>query len=169
MATPDDPGWDTRPYLPLLERLRPGARLYFRLTANPTYSTFNRGTRGTRTAHTTPTHQLRWLLDRAPAAGFIIPALPHPEQPEHHQVNVLAARRLDFPRRHGDRRPAHVRIHTVTYEGHLEITDPTALHRTLTHGLGRAKSYGCGLLTVAPTRADREARDSIQRREEAHP
>ncbi|RLU82582.1 type I-E CRISPR-associated protein Cas6/Cse3/CasE [Streptomyces griseocarneus] len=147
LATSDSPGWDTRPYTRLLDALRPGQRLYFRLTANPTHSTFRRGQRGHRTPHTTPAHQLRWLLDRARDAGFTIPA--HPQHPDH-QVTIVGTQRLDFARRPGDRRGAHVRIRAVTYEGHLEVTDPAALARTLTHGLGRSKSYGCGLLTLAP-------------------
>jgi len=42
-----------------------------------------------------------------------------------------------------------VTLVTVTYDGLLEVTDPDALRRTLTRGLGRAKAYGCGLLTLA--------------------
>ncbi len=38
---------------------------------------------------------------------------------------------------------------TVTFDGRLEVTDPVALRRTLTMGLGKAKAYGCGLMTLA--------------------
>ncbi|MFD5550034.1 type I-E CRISPR-associated protein Cas6/Cse3/CasE, partial [Streptomyces goshikiensis] len=38
---------------------------------------------------------------------------------------------------------------TVTFDGCLEVTDPAALRRTLTLGLGKAKAYGCGLMTLA--------------------
>lgn len=38
---------------------------------------------------------------------------------------------------------------TVTFDGRLEVTDPAALRRTLTLGLGKAKAYGCGLMTLA--------------------
>lgn len=43
-----------------------------------------------------------------------------------------------------------VSLLTVTFDGRLEVTDPDALRRTLTRGLGRAKAYGCGLMTLAP-------------------
>ncbi|MFF4534267.1 type I-E CRISPR-associated protein Cas6/Cse3/CasE [Streptomyces sp. NPDC001407] len=155
LATPGNPGWDTRPYTRLLDALRPAMRLHFRLTAYPTRSTCRRGQRGHRTPLTTPADQLRWLLDRAPDAGFTIPALPHithPQHPDHHQVTVLGTQRLDFARQEGDRPGARVRIRAVTYEGHLDVTDPTALAHTLTRGLGRGRAYGCGLLTLAPAR-----------------
>ena len=38
---------------------------------------------------------------------------------------------------------------TATYEGRLEVTDPLMLRQALTHGIGPAKGYGCGLLTLA--------------------
>ncbi|ATM24674.1 CRISPR-associated protein Cse3 (plasmid) [Streptomyces alboflavus] len=43
-------------------------------------------------------------------------------------------------------------IRAVTYTGNLTVTDPHVLAQTLTHGLGPGKSYGCGLLTLAPAR-----------------
>ncbi|WP_442818446.1 type I-E CRISPR-associated protein Cas6/Cse3/CasE [Streptomyces sp. NBC_01237] len=69
LATPRTPGWETRPYAPVLNALRPGLRLQFRLAANPTRAAFHRGRRGVRTAATTPAQQIQWLLDRAPRAG----------------------------------------------------------------------------------------------------
>jgi CRISPR system Cascade subunit CasE len=48
------------------------------------------------------------------------------------------------------RRGKPVTLVTVTFDGRLEITDPEALRRTLTQGIGRARAYGCGLLTLAP-------------------
>ncbi|WP_226961810.1 MULTISPECIES: type I-E CRISPR-associated protein Cas6/Cse3/CasE [Streptomyces] len=40
----------------------------------------------------------------------------------------------------------------VAVRGELTVTDPAAFARTLSTGLGRAKSYGCGLLLVKPAR-----------------
>ncbi|MFG3429571.1 type I-E CRISPR-associated protein Cas6/Cse3/CasE [Streptomyces californicus] len=143
---PDTPGWDTRPYTPLLNALRPGALMRFRLTANPTKATFRRGRRGIRTAAATPAEQIQWLLQRAPGAGFT----PSPN----HQPALTVTRHqiLDFPRGPAGQPKKNVHLHAVTYEGHLQVTDPDALRHTLTHGLGRAKGYGCGLLTLAPDR-----------------
>ncbi|MCX4681570.1 type I-E CRISPR-associated protein Cas6/Cse3/CasE [Streptomyces sp. NBC_01433] len=150
-TNPDNPGWDTRPYTPLLEALRPGTRLYFRLTANPTRDVVHPSRRrSVRTALTTPTEQVQWLLDRAPKAGFTIPQ--RIEQPDQPQLTLTANQMLDFTRTPAEHRSRNVRIRTVTYEGHLHVTDPEALRHALTHGIGRGKAYGCGLLTLARTR-----------------
>ncbi|MET8605697.1 type I-E CRISPR-associated protein Cas6/Cse3/CasE [Streptomyces rubiginosohelvolus] len=145
LATPDNPGWDTRPYTPLLTALRPGTPMRFRLTANPTKAAFRRGQRGVRTAAATPADQIQWLLQRAPGAGFAISQ--HLDRPD---LTVTDCRVRDFQRGPAGRAGSNVHLHAVTYEGRLQVTDPDALRRTLTQGLGRAKGYGCGLLTLAP-------------------
>ncbi|MEV6527896.1 type I-E CRISPR-associated protein Cas6/Cse3/CasE [Longispora sp. NPDC051575] len=44
-------------------------------------------------------------------------------------------------------------LHAVTrYDGLAVITDPEALRNAITTGVGRGKSYGCGLLSIAPAR-----------------
>jgi CRISPR system Cascade subunit CasE len=45
-----------------------------------------------------------------------------------------------------------VRFTQATFDGRLRITDLDAFRRTLTQGLGKAKAYGCGLMTLAPVR-----------------
>ena len=45
-----------------------------------------------------------------------------------------------------------VRIAKARFSGTLEITDADAIRHTLTHGIGRARAYGCGLLTLAPVK-----------------
>ena len=42
-----------------------------------------------------------------------------------------------------------ITIVRVTYEGMLEVTGPDALRHALTSGIGHARAYGCGLLTLA--------------------
>ncbi|WP_031075063.1 type I-E CRISPR-associated protein Cas6/Cse3/CasE [Streptomyces sp. NRRL WC-3742] len=48
------------------------------------------------------------------------------------------------------RHHAGLKITRSEVRGHLAVTDPEALHRTLTDGLGSARAYGCGLLLVRP-------------------
>jgi CRISPR system Cascade subunit CasE len=168
-ATPEAPGWDTRPYTPFLDRLAKGDRWSFRLTANPVHHIRRTSDEPTkRTAHLTPIHQLGWLLDpgRQERAGFRILEKPHDkrllpagtthQQHEHHgdryELAVSNQRSLAFHKNRGAGAPGNkpVTLVTVTYDGRLEVTDPEALQRTLTRGLGKAKAYGCGLMTLAP-------------------
>ncbi len=50
-----------------------------------------------------------------------------------------------------DTRTHQVKLTRVTFDGRLRVLDPAVFRRTLTSGLGKAKAYGCGLMTLAPT------------------
>ncbi|MFI6288352.1 type I-E CRISPR-associated protein Cas6/Cse3/CasE [Streptomyces sp. NPDC051018] len=175
--TPETPGWQTRPYSPFLDRLTEGDTWAFRLTANPVHHIRRKDGEPTkRTAHLTPIHQMGWLLDegRQARAGFRIiekredeRLLPggttHMSKTEHHgdryELAVRDQRSLSFSKSCDDRasKRGPVSLVTVTFDGRLEVTDPGALRRTLTQGLGKAKAYGCGLMTLAPPVPDATA------------
>ncbi|MEU6807245.1 type I-E CRISPR-associated protein Cas6/Cse3/CasE [Streptomyces neyagawaensis] len=168
-AEPANPGWQTRPYAPFLDRLTPGTRWAFRLTANPVHHIRRKDDEPTkRTAHITPAHQMSWLLERQERCGFRICEKPdskrllpdgttHKKAPHHgdrYELLVRDQRNLSFAKTRSStagRRP--VTLLAVTFDGRLEVTDPDLLRRTLLQGLGKAKAYGCGLLTLAPTPA----------------
>ncbi len=56
---------------------------------------------------------------------------------------------LNFGRRTGGHH-RRVRIDTATIRGVLTIDDPEAARSTLINGIGRARAYGCGLITLVP-------------------
>ncbi len=138
--------WQTRPYDPFLGSLRAGQRWQFRLTANPVHAGRRPDWADTKPlGHVTVKQQEGWLLDRADRLGFRLVGASEPDSvPDECDLAVVdrAVRRF----RRTDRL---VTITTATFEGQLEISDGPALRRALTHGVGRAKSYGCGLLTLA--------------------
>lgn len=141
--------WQTRDYRKLLDRLTLGQFWAFRLTANPVFSGYKTGTDWGDTkplAHVTVKQQENWLLDRAERAGFRVPDGPHDVA----SIRVTNRSTLRFAK--GGHR---VVIGTATFEGVLEVIDADTLSRTLTCGIGRAKAYGCGLLTLAPLTVDR--------------
>nr|WP_272926766.1 type I-E CRISPR-associated protein Cas6/Cse3/CasE [Streptomyces sp. SID4946] len=47
-----------------------------------------------------------------------------------------------------------ITLSTATFEGRLHVTDPDALRASLLDGIGPAKGYGQGLLTLAPLRTE---------------
>ena len=62
----------------------------------------------------------------------------------------ISEQRTDrFSRDDGERR-RQVTLATVAFDGVLEVSDPGALREALASGIGPAKGYGCGLLTLAP-------------------
>ncbi|WP_436501678.1 type I-E CRISPR-associated protein Cas6/Cse3/CasE [Actinokineospora sp. HUAS TT18] len=134
-------GWLTRPYSGLLDQLAKGQHWAFRLAANPTRSLPNGATRGQRVGHVTVAQQTGWLLDRAERLGFAIAPAAHDTL----DIAITHRHTWKFQRGGGT-----VTLATAVFEGRLEVTDPHALRGALTHGIGPAKSYGCGLLTLAP-------------------
>ncbi|MEU9197878.1 type I-E CRISPR-associated protein Cas6/Cse3/CasE [Streptomyces hundungensis] len=157
-AAAGTPGWQTYDYTAFLNSLSQGSTWSFRLTANPVhYARVKDGAPTKRTAHRTPTHQIGWLLDtdRQQRCGFAVLPTPHDKRlTEHgdtHQVTVTDHRRLDFAKHEeATATKNRVQVTTVTYNGRLQVTDPEALRRALVQGIGKAKAYGCGLMTLAP-------------------
>lgn len=135
--------WVTRNYDGLLASLASGQRWAFRLTANPTHS-------GRKTADAKETQrfgylreheQVEWLAKRADRHGFALAdqgdGLPN--------VRLHRRQAQTFKRGMGA-----VTLMMATYDGILQITDADAFRSALTRGIGHAKAYGCGLLTLAP-------------------
>jgi CRISPR system Cascade subunit CasE len=150
-AAAGQPGWRTYKYAPFLQNLADGSKWSFRLTANPVHQIRRKDGEPTkRTAHIVPRYQLEWLVKRQETSGFRILEKPADARLTEHgdelQVIVRDQRSIDFQKRGENGR---VTIKTATYDGRLEVTDVDAFRRTLTGGLGKAKAYGCGLMTLA--------------------
>ncbi|MDR2672181.1 MAG: type I-E CRISPR-associated protein Cas6/Cse3/CasE [Coriobacteriales bacterium] len=128
--------WETKPYEPFLERLRPGQRWQFRLRANPTRSVKRPDAprkRGIVQACVTIDEQKQWLAERVHKHGFSL------------QGFELVDRSVGSFKRQEEK----ITVHVATFEGLLKVEDPALLRKALTEGIGRAKAYGCGLLTLA--------------------
>lgn len=141
--------WDMTPYLPFLDRLRTGQQWRFRLTANPVRSVAVVGERGRVSPHVTVAHQEGWFLSRAQSWGFGVPASTEGSR----SVRVGDRHTAGFSRAEpasGGTRRSRVAITTADFRGHLEIEDVDLFRHSLVHGMGRAKAYGCGLMTLAP-------------------
>ena len=137
-GSPDaDPAWKTRDYGKLLERFMPDQPWRFRLKANPVRSVKEKDApgRGKVMAHVTPEQQKQWLLKRAEDCGFSLAS---------DAFNVVHAQWLKFDKGGGH----EVTLRTATFEGILTIADPERFREALLSGIGRAKAYGCGLMTV---------------------
>lgn len=134
--------WQVRPYRPVLDAVIDGRSLHFRLRANPVRSVRPEGgerSRGKRVGHVTADQQLSWLQDRAAGWGFAVGGAAN-------STAQLVERKVwTFPR--GGRR---VTVAMATFEGVLTVTDAERLRARLVDGMGPAKAYGCGLMTLAP-------------------
>lgn len=141
-----DIGWTTREYERLLDRLAPGQTWRFRLRANPVVRRRDETGRVHSIPHLTVAQQRDWLVERSDRLGVRFPVgddlIPH--------VTVSGRRTETFSRRTTDGSDSgrRVTITSAQFDGVLEVVDPSALRSALVEGVGRAKAYGCGLLTV---------------------
>lgn len=137
---PTSSTWQTRDYAPLLGQITIGQRYAFRLMANPVRQPREAELGGRRVGHVTTTQQQGWLLDRAERSGFRVletatdtPAL------------VVSDREV----KKFSRGTSTITLSTARFDGQLEVSDAEFLRQALTGGIGPAKGYGCGLMTLA--------------------
>jgi CRISPR system Cascade subunit CasE len=128
----------------LLSRLEPGRRFRFRLRANPTRRIDTKsgpdGKRrnGRRVPVRGDDGRRAWLVRKLEAAGFRLD-----EAAELHQ----RPEGLSRARRGG----GSVAIHDAhTFEGVVQVVDARAARDAVVTGIGPAKAYGFGLLSLAP-------------------
>lgn len=136
-------GWPSQPttrsirYDPLLDGLQVGQRWAFRLTANPTHRAHVDG-RKKIVAHVTAAKQAEWLEKRAESLGVVL------GEDGQRSFDVIARDVRRFRREN-----ATVTLAAATFAGVLQVSDPDLLRSALVGGIGRAKGYGCGLMTLA--------------------
>jgi CRISPR system Cascade subunit CasE len=132
--------------------LSEGATLAFRLRANPTKKIETKsgpgGERrnGRRVELWREDEQLAWLERKGRDGGFAVLAA---------QVRVdraFGAKQVGRVGDGGTGREARLTFGAVVYDGVLRVTDAEVFRETLEHGIGSAKAYGFGLLSVAPVR-----------------
>lgn len=134
-----DQKWETKNYNYLMDQIRVGQQWRFRLRANPAHSVKQSDekqsdSRGKVYAHITARQQEQWLLERAEKNGFAL---------SEGSFRVVHRETRRF-RRH----QKTITLGIATFEGILEVTDLALFLRALTRGIGRAKAFGCGLLTI---------------------
>ncbi|MBS3976179.1 MAG: type I-E CRISPR-associated protein Cas6/Cse3/CasE [Syntrophomonadaceae bacterium] len=134
--------WEHKNYNPLLARLEQGQFWRFRLRANPVHSSFaeknEKSNRGKVFAHVTQQQQKQWLTDRAQAYGFSL------------QENAFDVVHTEWKKFYKTKGKSHgITLRIADFEGILTISDIDSFRNALIHGIGRAKAYGCGLLTLA--------------------
>ncbi|WP_052849212.1 type I-E CRISPR-associated protein Cas6/Cse3/CasE [Streptomyces avicenniae] len=128
---------------PLLDALKPGRRIRYRCVANAVRRPG---------ATTRELYQLKaivplsgrvadeWWQRQAIAAGLDVESvLSHP-------VDTVRGPRGTS----GEAAKQHMRHHRTQFDGTAVVTDADQLRERIIAGVGRAKSYGCGLLTIAP-------------------
>jgi len=139
-GSPDSPP-EYHDYTKRLDTLDRGQVWSFRLVANPTHN-IERKTDGKviRIEHRVAKFQSEWLGRKGDRHGFSVLGEP--------VISSLTTSR--FQRRDAETENDTVKIASCVFAGRLEVTDPDKFREALMYGVGRARAYGCGLLTIAP-------------------
>lgn len=151
-------GWETRDYDPVLGRIEAGQRWAFRFTGNPVHSlpVEDGAKRGRVVAYRTIEQQLGWLASQGERHGFALAtravegldaASGEPVTGEASTARITRSEVVRF-----DREGSKVTLRIADFDGIVEITDAAAFRAALSRGIGPARAYGCGLLTIAPVR-----------------
>ncbi len=115
-----------------------GQTLVFRLRANPTKR--NNETRK-REGILTEEKQREWLVRKGQAGGFDVLSVVVTDE------SFKSAVRKRPEEEENSKPMSHL---SVTYDGVLRVTDPSCFRESLVAGIGSAKAFGFGLLSVAP-------------------
>ena len=137
-----------------------GQQLRFRLRANPTKRvaagnpTLGGTMHGKRVGLLTEADRIRWLLGKGNCGGFVIPGewvkARHPLTGEPVDLPNFRVDAMPEGRVRNDKPGADGGFAVVWYEGVLGVTDPEAFAAVVRRGIGSAKGFGFGLLSIAP-------------------
>lgn len=158
-------GWPSAPaqttdYVRFLDSLTRGQEFAFTVTLNPVKAIKDEQGRRHKVPHVSAKHQMQWFLDRVEGWGFRIANSADDDQDTAvgvesslngipANVNIVRREELRFNRKNSHAGRDRVVHRVATFEGLLEVADAEQLRHALCHGMGRAKAYGCGLMTLA--------------------
>ncbi|MCZ9348696.1 type I-E CRISPR-associated protein Cas6/Cse3/CasE [Streptomyces mutabilis] len=129
---------DVKSLAPMFTALRQGLGVRYRIVLNPAkrerLPLDEKGKRG-RIVPLAGADADQWWARRAAEAGL--------------DLHVMTPTTMD-PARPRSTATQPMRHSLIRYDGTATITDPTTLTHALRTGIGRAKPYGAGLLSIAP-------------------
>lgn len=114
-----------------------GSSYYFRLLANPTIRRSQTEGKGKRVGLYTPQEQQDWLFRKADQGGFKIIG-----------TNLLDLGFVESIKRKHNRTYAIKQL-AVQFDGLLKVCNPEKFTAALINGIGSAKAFGFGLLSLA--------------------
>jgi CRISPR system Cascade subunit CasE len=124
--------YDSKPFDPRTSQLESGRIMQFRLKANPSKRD-QQSRKLIGMLH--QADQLAWLERQAAQHGFAVKGVDVIPTPSIYGIKAKGS--------------PPIRILTVLYQGVLEITDSAQFTAAIQQGIGRGRSYGCGLLSIA--------------------
>lgn len=153
-------GWNTSPgrtadYTKFLHRVVNDSAWYFTVQANPTKALRREGkpgshNRGTIIPLVTENQQIDWFHKRTEGWGFKLAEVTSLDETAVATTDLRIMNNVEQTtyKHYRDSPSKKITLRKTVFEGTLIVTDELALRRALVNGIGRAKSYGYGLLTL---------------------
>jgi CRISPR system Cascade subunit CasE len=137
----------SKPFAPEASQFPIDRLFQFRLKANP--SKRNKETKKTMGLYFQP-DQVAWLQRQGDRHGFRVESIDTIPSPNLWGSKDKSKPVEDDPSAPlGKKNQHHIKVHTVLFQGILKIQDPSLLVSAIQQGIGRGKSYGCGLLSLS--------------------
>jgi CRISPR system Cascade subunit CasE len=114
-----------------------GAHYYFRLLVNPTIRTKQPDGKSKRVGLYTTEAQIEWLQRKAQQGGFTVESM---KLSDLGMVESIKKK---------NNQTFHIQHFAVQFDGLLSVTDSQLFKLTLMKGIGSAKAFGFGLLSLA--------------------
>lgn len=114
-----------------------GAIYFFRLLANPTKRTKQADGKSKRVGLYSPEAQTEWLQHKALQGGFTVGGM---KLQDLGMVESIKKKNNQI---------IQIKHYTVQFDGVLSVSDPHLFKLTLVKGIGSAKAFGFGLLSLA--------------------
>jgi CRISPR system Cascade subunit CasE len=157
------PGYEYKDIMPSYNKLTVGQMLSFRLRANPTkrIAQDDHPMKGKRVELMHEEEQVAWLIrkgqerEKGVSGGFelLMKTIRDESGGGHLVPRVTISKEGKLKGRKKEPGAGHITTHlAVLYEGLLRVTDANAFRETIIYGIGSAKAFGFGLLSVAPAR-----------------
>jgi CRISPR system Cascade subunit CasE len=129
---------ENKPFAPIFAS---GQVFVFRLRANPTVKKYMNN-KPMRLGILQESEQLDWLKRKGTAAGFMIL-----------DCRIVQEGMVKDEKHNVDEK-MNLSLLSVKFEGKLKIIDPGLFQKSLENGIGSAKGFGFGLLSLAPVRGE---------------
>ncbi len=136
---------------PAYDAIQDNQTFTFRLRANPTRKVDTKtgpdGCRrhGRREPLRSPEEQIEWLRRKGQSGGFRLLSVRLSDE-------VSDVRLIPEPVVvHGKKKSHTMTFSSIVFEGRLSVTNASRFQETLSNGIGSAKAYGFGLLSIRPS------------------
>ena len=135
----------------LANAFQKGAQYKFRLVAAPAMRPVKPNADGTRNRkpYYKQEEQMQWLIRKSEKGGFsLISQEPQQEWLGFDEADLSQVTITPIGKKEGKKEGKTITIYAVQFDGYLQVEDPALFYQAVKSGIGAAKGFGMGLLSL---------------------